>query len=1561
MSSPIDREVIGDWNNLKGTAYHLAYALWLLLRDQARDVGFYAGNDLLASSKPPPLVKGDPEAEVSIPMAAAGDNLDLWIQLKCTRTPWTVGSLLEKNLLFNFICNTYLSEARGRQWQVSLVTEAVVQADQVREFIDNPQQKSDRYVRLQEIFRKAKADLESGRGRTFGLDELEERALEILRRLAETEPTPLTTLKAEIELRIAYACPDPVEAQRLAYTLIGAMLDDSGGGPDRARRYDSKWINDTTDRAIISTKPFDTDVVAACDRAAERTAAEVPSEPFEPGRYAERPALLAVLQQFLSARESLFVLLGESGVGKSWAIAAWALQALRGRVRLLTSGRVLDTSTTFARIAADAVRPLSARQWRDEQFLNRLGTVAGAPGRGPLVVVIDDLQTREADADGFRHMIVRLAKEAARERAKLVITCQRPHWEYHRLGREVPGNDLLFDPGRGLSEVPATHSFLLREFTPDEITDAVDRCRPGDAPQRSRKLRLRLRGPEFAPLRNPFLLAQFLEQQSPGHEPPHEPVDVDEILSQFVLTRLGRAADDLKCDHGDLRYALNSLVEQLWAEQVTGLKHSQAVQLLGQCLPEQGSQALQALRRTGLIATKGPVQLSEGIVADHLFAAHLLRMLGRGDPVLDGLDPRRDASVVPSLIRLAADYEPLVERLLSRGEDWRPVVASGIAQRSPDDLKVVALAACLTRQSGEFLVNRDGCRALGTLAARGRAARRVAVEMYLRADHGESRRGAESLAFAMEYIPRFVGRIVRLRWHSEIQRTGLRKQEKRASSLADTVLPLYHITHRESARESRETLIWLHRTLDLESLPEAGKLVDTLDDIRGHALRFEGDHSLQELLEELSLGDRQARLRAATAIRPIAYSSPDRVSTAVCGAIRGERDVHVLLRILWSCYRMLEDSHREVLEAIAASIARRWDDPVAAGPTLSLLGHAVPHAPRRVFDLLPRRLDRIPPWARACLSDVLAFAWWRCAEYIEEARGILESLAAPDLVGITRPFRVFAHRGAAIARLGLICLGRVPAGDASVTMWRHDGATLPYLYTNTHHLFSDRAADIVSRPGISHLVEGLLVAVRAHHEAPDLHRNNGLVNARFNCSRRCVQELTQIAANHDDPLPWLRELPRDWEALYAANRLFELDREEPGLLTFAEEACAEHDQGGTWNAIRQRRLCRARIALRRGTPEQAIEAHVTGDDPFLIGMADEGQGTSALIDAEPARILTLLESGIREPAHIPLLYNWQKQAGTWRAYLIARVFARMMRPHPVGRTEAMRLVGSMLEVLRSLPDGPIRSEYMTVYEAIESWLRGKEVMVFLAERTASPIRTSHVLAAKLIELAVDSLKTAKASDWIEPFLADRRCWWESYRYHLKDDRLTFGSGGNIYLIYMFPALRLALAAIGERYGLVDPAARFMDRRYRAIEILSRVESLTSRADSTERLEQSLARMEEAPPDLADDERLLNARGNLLLRLGRYVEAGEQLRSCLNSPLCTEETRAGAFYDFACVAARSGQPEECREHLMEALRHGPWYRNQLAKDPDLESVRAEPWFVELLPSSKATGAATPTRG
>jgi len=77
MDDLLRKEIVGDWNNLKGTEYHLVYALWLLVRQRVPRVEFYRGNDLLVTA-PPQLA--EPYDEV-VPVRVCSAEQDIWVQV----------------------------------------------------------------------------------------------------------------------------------------------------------------------------------------------------------------------------------------------------------------------------------------------------------------------------------------------------------------------------------------------------------------------------------------------------------------------------------------------------------------------------------------------------------------------------------------------------------------------------------------------------------------------------------------------------------------------------------------------------------------------------------------------------------------------------------------------------------------------------------------------------------------------------------------------------------------------------------------------------------------------------------------------------------------------------------------------------------------------------------------------------------------------------------------------------------------------------------------------------------------------------------------------------------------------------------------------------------------------------------------------------------------------------------------------------------------------------------------------------------------------------------------
>jgi tetratricopeptide (TPR) repeat protein len=196
-------------------------------------------------------------------------------------------------------------------------------------------------------------------------------------------------------------------------------------------------------------------------------------------------------------------------------------------------------------------------------------------------------------------------------------------------------------------------------------------------------------------------------------------------------------------------------------------------------------------------------------------------------------------------------------------------------------------------------------------------------------------------------------------------------------------------------------------------------------------------------------------------------------------------------------------------------------------------------------------------------------------------------------------------------------------------------------------------------------------------------------------------------------------------------------------------------------------------------------------------------------------------------------------------------------------------------------------------------------------------------------------------------LADRRGWMDTNSYELKDG--VFSSGSGLYMIYFFPAVRLALVAVGSLVNQADPASRFMAER---VEVHKASKNYWHEIHEPpkwgrEDLEAALTSLDEQLVRTPNDERLFFWRGGILLQLRRLDEAEEALRRCLRLQSCDRLTRADALYNLACVHALAGRNEECRDALLESHRLNPIDREHTAADPDLEPVRGEVWFVALI--------------
>jgi hypothetical protein len=516
MPSPLDDEIRGDWNNLKGTGYHLVYVLWLLLCRNARSVAFYRGNDLLANPARPPAPE---ETSTLVPAVRVQDpEEDEWIQLKATRDPWTPAALLKENLLLNFILNALTSEAGGRAWRTRLVTQGEIREEAIENFADSPESHQDLNSKLNVILDNPQRRLQQEGWQQVEQPRLRLIALSILRQLAQEEPLSLRLLKAEVDLQLAYQYLVPGVVQQTGNNLLEALLRDSAGGPTFARIYHNAWLNEVAGTPLRPLLPFDSDPANACDQAV-RAVYNSPGFQWEASRCATRIRVENELQHFLQAPEIVFVMLGMSGTGKSWVIADLTGRVQQGHARLLIPGSELDhvDQRVLSRLVAQRLRVFTSAPISDEDLLARLRAFARLEGRDPLVLVIDDLQPT-GDISVFRRDLRKMLEQCRVAGIKLILTAQTHVWELYRLGQEIPPGDIYhLDPevpqgGKGGEvrvQLQSPYSLILPDFTPEEQEIALLQRL---TPEEGRRLSRLFHSPAFAPLRRPYLMERYLEQ-----------------------------------------------------------------------------------------------------------------------------------------------------------------------------------------------------------------------------------------------------------------------------------------------------------------------------------------------------------------------------------------------------------------------------------------------------------------------------------------------------------------------------------------------------------------------------------------------------------------------------------------------------------------------------------------------------------------------------------------------------------------------------------------------------------------------------------------------------------------------------------------------------------------------------------------------------------------------------------------------------------------------------------------------------------------------------------------
>ena len=1305
-----------------------------------------------------------------------------------------------------------------------------------------------------------------------------------------------------------------------------------------------------------------------------------------------RPRLVNALQHFLQAPETVFVLVGMSGTGKSWKVVDWITHVLEKHIRLLIPGTDLDREDqrSLTRLVALHIRLFTSAPISDEDILAKLRSVARIEENGPFVIVLDNL-IPTGDSGTFRRSLARLVAECRTAGIKLVLTGQTHIWDFYRLGQEFLSSDIYHLESESLQTDSAdvsssnnqtdsehvlhqsTFSFILHDFTPDEQEQALRQRLSNNMTEHVAYL---LRAPAFAPLRRPYLLERYLEQHKDHLQSPNVelvPVDIDALLDKRLEMLLLRVASRLDVDEQDVKEAFDALQRELWDQRssLNVVTIAAAAGCLEGCLPGDGSRALAVLRQEAVLTVKGRLRLAEAPLADRIFARTLREQHMAGNDVVNIFRLEDDTGVVSALLRCLAKENPvsLAEALLKRDRRWMWPITEGLAQCSSQDYRVLAFLTILTRLD-EGIAEFEGCDALGHLAVYGfrrkldgvvceQRAFEWVMQLYVSSRRANRLRGSRALSITLDLAPQKVERAMRLRLR-DVNRLDVpdsSEREKRDEWLSDMLLPLLNINHRFASQVGKRILTRSNSRGVQGAKDAQSRFLREMDEVRGRIALVE-DEEMDRLLLDLRNSDSHTRGHAALALRSVVIEKPEMVQEIICKAIQQETDEFVMNYLLWASYRLIELIPGNLLAALSETFALNWSIPSSStGEAIAVLSTLGLHIPECVVPLLPLGFEAYPDWSRAWLSEGLAFAWWTCAERIPEACEVLVHLATPNLTDIPKEFHILALRGAVIAQLGVLCLNFTSTKELHDHQSHYPRTSLQFLFVNTTDFVQVNAANILAQAGSDQLLD-LLIHCLTEEQRVVVHPiDKALSAARDISAFLCMEMLILLAVVHPDPVVLLERLSLSWRVVYATRRLLEAERQDERMITFARKLCDASIIGHPVQELGERKRLLMRLERLSKSPIEVLHElrATTYTSPFT---ADDHAGAVAeLADENLNTILDLLAQNLESEDDLAALNRWAEQTRSWQGLLITKVYVRMFDIRPIHQGEAYELCQQMLTAVQNLPSSANQQEYLLVYKAIANTLEGISQLlptVLSPNTTQNVIHHSHAFALEIVQESLPTYTSEQeAREYFIDFLASAygKGWWMKAQWYIDGDTVGYGSSRDI--IYVFPAVRLALIAkeIINRVGHTsDPAAQFLTERVIVSKILSKHASLLLNPQfphEKESLEHVLDALKAVEVAANRDERVRLYRGLLLLQLHRLDEAEAELQRALIIPSCINDTRGSVLYNLACVYARTDRENLCNITLQEAIGLWPLCRQNLQTDPDFAAVREHEWFQNLL--------------
>lgn len=1509
------RSALGDWSGIKGTHYHLLYALYLLVCKRVPRLWFYRGSDVLAQPAPPPP-DGSQEASLGV---NRGDR-QIWVQAKNTEERWTAGAIL-REVLPNLAIAALSSEDEGRVWQAEVATPGDIATKDLEEFINEPQD----FSRLNGWFEEAVDAVASSRDNLPSAADTERVrtiCVDVLTQIARCRRLSIGEVREALLRELTDQHGSSARAEAMLLQLLGQLLEDAGEGT--AGPYALDWLDQTAGVDVLPRGAFDISVRDACDEHIGRALRLLPE--WDPDVCISRDEFIEAVDRFIASSEPVFVLVGSTDAGKSWALADYARRHLVNQVRCVRTGDDLLEAGSLAELVGSAFSPLtkSGRDiaaicdaWRGEALANQQHPV----------LVVDEIAS-SGDDEKLQRKLHLFAVDAAGRDIKLILGINEAVFHGNQPVAKIDDRAIYSPAG---SEGKVSHR--LSGLTKDELRRLAKRVVPSAEISRVVAEAETIDPHAKESVRIATYLLRLLSQ---GHSEAATQ-KAAELLAEMLQQRISRIASGITPLSEEEVYALvREALADAWRAGREGVTRRELINIAERYGAESPATLVPQLQRHGLLTVTMPFRPTGNSLAGLLIAQAI-----RDGEDLEWVQSLDSGSSLEPLFfwALAGDkFSPDTARAIRlRHRQVGEPICRGLAQRRDVTQDHFLLLLQWGRGDGRVVAFPPACEAVGRIVDRCPAARDWVETAYTSPNSWVRARAEIALSAALSVDPDWAVEQVRRRLADEM----VDKQGKdRQRWVRDAMRPLKYAPPTVATENVEQLLADVQRW--------AEEVPDTFIGLRARWGGYEDVSALGGLRQELRSDDRIERLTAAEAAFIFSEHNPGAAAEILGEAIASERDDYVLTRLVRALFH-LTGRPEEVVQCLMGTSAT---DPTefagATGIACAILARITDTHAREVATLLPASLDDVHPTYAAQLWEGLAYAWWRVAEQLPTMTDRLARLTQPTALGTfdegthcDRGFTVFVHRGMAVASLGMAALTTSECrtgGSIKNFFYRMDVS--PGLAAHLTPYLREHASHLSATDSIDEVLSTYLEVLRLYEPTRIHPIQRAWANIQFDCVQHSAEDVAMLLLPHLGDADLLEPIPEDWQRLRAARVIF--------TETNASEAARELLRGECDRVAGQASL---QGGEERSEGLAMLAAHTDAPVRFYVdekaaspleGPRHNARIVGRLMDSHPERTVQLLHELLSEPTDLAALYEWCHEPTRFQPYVLSDIVHRSFDPTPLSKDDALDLCRRTVDASRAC-SGREAEEWSRVYAALLNSAKGAEVKTPTLLRGSSLWTGSHHHALDLLDAEAEDDDALVG--WLGSHMSAHIVDHDHVRHENDSVNWGFGVSAN-HLTFVFPAIRIALVACGDGG---DPTATWFGRREQVRQALDRWKSATD-----PRLRPSPERMRAAVTELKTlvssswwDMRLVEALATMYLRLGDPAKALWMLNHADRIRGLPDQTAAAVHYNRACAHAKLRQCEQASYNLNRAADLG-WQETDWAKqDPDFISVRGMPWFRSVV--------------